>query len=108
MTTAITALSGMNSLTGVGSTTAAQLGSTDATSGASGASFSSVLGGVVDNLSGLQSTANTLAVKAVTGDLTDIHQATLAATRAQVTMELVSAVRNKGVDAFNSIMNMQA
>jgi flagellar hook-basal body complex protein FliE len=103
----ISALSGMNSLTGVGSTTAAQLG-TDATSSTSGSSFSSVLGGVVDNLSGLQSTANTLAVKAVTGDLTDIHQATLAATRAQVTMELVSAVRNKGVEAFNSIMNMQA
>jgi flagellar hook-basal body complex protein FliE len=103
----VSALSGMNSLTGVGSTTAAQLG-TDATSSTSGSSFSSVLGGVVDNLSGLQSTANTLAVKAVTGDLTDIHQATLAATRAQVTMELVSAVRNKGVEAFNSIMNMQA
>ena len=104
--TSITALSGINSLTGVGGTTAAtQLGST---TGASGSSFSSVLGGVVDNLSGLQSTANTLAVKAVTGDLTDIHQATLAATRAQVTMDLVSAVRNKGIDAFNSIMNMQA
>ena len=105
--TSITALSGMNSLTGVGGTTTAtpSLGSTDSTSGSS---FSSVLGGVVDNLSGLQTTANTLAVKAVTGDLTDIHQATLAATRAQVTMDLVSAVRNKGIDAFNSIMNMQA
>ena len=56
----------------------------------------------------LQNTADSLAVKAVTGDLTDIHQATLAATRAQVTMELVSAVRNKGVDAFNEIMRMQA
>ncbi|GAA4749393.1 hypothetical protein GCM10025783_22080 [Amnibacterium soli] len=67
-----------------------------------------MLGGAVDNLSALQSTADTLAVKAVTGDLTDIHQATLAATRAQVTMELVSAVRNKGVDAFNEIMRMQA
>lgn len=112
MTTSITALSGINSLTGLGSTSgitgtsaATQLGGTDSTSGSS---FSSMLGGVVDNLSGLQSTANTLAVKAVTGDLTDIHQATLAATRAQVTMELVSAVRNKGVEAFNSIMNMQA
>ena len=104
--TSITALSGMNSLTGVGGTTATpSLGSIDSTSGSS---FSSVLGGVVDNLSGLQSTANSLAVKAVTGDLTDIHQATLAATRAQVTMDLVSAVRNKGIDAFNSIMNMQA
>ena len=70
--TSITALSGINSLTGVGGTTAAtQLGST---TGASGSSFSSVLGGVVDNLSGLQNTVNTLAVKAVTGDLTDIHQ----------------------------------
>lgn len=104
--TAITALSGINSLTGVGGTTAIQqLGTTDP---ASGSSFGSVLGGVVDNLAGLQSTANTLAVKAVTGDLTDIHQATLAATRAQVTMDLVSAVRNKGIEAFNSIMNMQA
>jgi flagellar hook-basal body complex protein FliE len=104
--TSITALSGVTGLTGVGGTTpATQLGSTD---GTSGASFGSVLGGVVDNLSGLQSTANTLAVRAVTGDLTDIHQATLAATRAQVTMDLVSAVRNKGIEAFNSIMNMQA
>jgi flagellar hook-basal body complex protein FliE len=104
--TSITALSGINSLTGVGGTTATtQLGSPV---GTSGSSFGSVLGGVVDNLAGLQSTANTLAVKAVTGDLTDIHQATLAATRAQVTMDLVSAVRNKGIEAFNSIMNMQA
>ena len=103
----ISPLSGINSLTGVAGTTSTQLG-TGATSGASGTRFSSVLGGAVDNLSSLQSTADTLAVKAVTGDLTDIHQATLAATRAQVTMELVSAVRNKGVDAFNEIMRMQA
>ena len=56
----------------------------------------------------MQGEAKTLAVKAVTGDLTDIHDATIAATRAQVTLELVSAVRNKGVDAFNEIMRMQA
>lgn len=79
-----------------------------ATSGASATNFSSVLGGAVQNLSALQNTADSLAVKAVTGDLTDIHQATLAATRAQVTMELVSAVRNKGVEAFTEIMRMQA
>jgi flagellar hook-basal body complex protein FliE len=103
--TSITALSGINSLTGALGTTATQLGTTTPTSGTS---FSSVLGGVVDNLQDVQSTADTLAVKAVTGDLTDIHQATLAATRAQVTMDLVSAVRNKGIEAFNSIMNMQA
>jgi len=102
MTNSISALSGINSLTGVTGATQAQLPSTD------GSSFGSILGGAVQNLSNLQSTADQLAVKAVTGDLTDIHQATLAATRAQVTMELVSAVRNKGVEAFNEIMRMQA
>ena len=81
---------------------------TPATSAPSGTAFSSVLGGAVQNLSDLQHNADSLAVKAVTGDLTDIHQATLAATRAQVTMELVSAVRNKGVEAFTEIMRMQA
>jgi flagellar hook-basal body complex protein FliE len=105
MTNSISALSGINSLTGITGATQAQLPATD---GTSGASFSSVLGGAVQNLSNLQNSADQLAVKAVTGDLTDIHQATLAATRAQVTMELVSAVRNKGVDAFNEIMRMQA
>jgi flagellar hook-basal body complex protein FliE len=44
----------------------------------------------------------------VTGDLDDIHAATLASMRAQVTLELVAAVRNKGVDAFSEIMRMQA
>ena len=102
--TSISALSGIGGLPALPGTTPTQLG----TSGTSGTSFGSVLGNVVQGLSDQQSTADSLAVKAVTGDLTDIHQATLAATRAQVTMELVSAVRNKGVEAFNEIMRMQA
>ena len=73
-----------------------------------GQGFGTQLAGVVDNLQQLQSTSNELAIKAVTGDLNDIHTATLASTRAQVTLELVAAVRNKGVEAFNEIMRMQA
>jgi flagellar hook-basal body complex protein FliE len=103
MTVAISALGSLSGVSGIQSPALAQ-----PTTGTSGADFGSALGNAVDGLSGLQNTANSLAVKAVTGDLTDIHQATLAATRAQVTMELVSAVRNKGVDAFNEIMRMQA
>lgn len=76
------------------------------TSGSNG--FATALTGAVDNLQSLQSTSNQLAVSAVTGNLDDIHKATIAATRAQITMELVSTVRNKGVDAFNEIMRMQA
>lgn len=73
-----------------------------------GAGFGAALTGALEDLQAMQSTANELSIRAVTGDLTDIHQATLAATRAQVTLELVAAVRNKGVAAFNEIMRMQA
>ena len=70
--------------------------------------FGASLGDALINLQGLQSTSGELTVKAVTGGLEDIHQATIAATRAQVTLELVSTLRIKGVDAFNEIMRMQA
>ncbi|NUU49937.1 flagellar hook-basal body complex protein FliE [Curtobacterium luteum] len=86
---------------------AAGIGTTAAT-GASGDGFAASLGNAVDGLQQLQSDSKTLALKAVTGNLDDIHDATIAATRAQVTLELVAAVRNKGVDAFNEIMRMQA
>ncbi len=75
---------------------------------AGGAAFQGELTGAIDNLQQMQSTSNELSIKAVTGNLDDIHSATLASTRAQVTLELVAAVRNKGVDAFNDIMRMQA
>ncbi|PCN47696.1 flagellar hook-basal body complex protein FliE [Curtobacterium sp. 'Ferrero'] len=91
--------------TGASGTGATGIGATAATSGDG---FAASLAGAVDGLQQLQSDSKTLALKAVTGNLDDIHDATIAATRAQVTLELVAAVRNKGVDAFNEIMRMQA
>ncbi len=88
--------------------TTAATGATSIMPSTDGAGFGTALAGAIDNLQGLQTTANTLAVSAVTGNLNDIHKATLAATRAQVTLEVVAAVRNKGVEAFNEIMRMQA
>ncbi|WP_435415183.1 flagellar hook-basal body complex protein FliE [Ruicaihuangia caeni] len=78
------------------------------TEGASGEGFAAALGRAVDGTQALQAESKTLAIKAVTGELTDIHAATIASSRAQVTLELVAAIRNKGVDAFNEIMRMQA
>lgn len=81
--------------------------------GAPGASgtpgvFASSLSGAMENLQQLQSTSNELAVQAVTGDLQDIHQAMIASSRASVTLDLVVAVRDRSVSAFNEIMRMQA
>lgn len=80
----------------------ATVGSTD------GSGFAAVMGGTIDGLQQVSSESKELAIQAVTGSLDDIHQATIASTRAAVTLELVAAVRNKGVDAFNEIMRMQA
>jgi flagellar hook-basal body complex protein FliE len=98
--TPISAIPSIASLTGVQGTQP---------TGATGASgFANAMSGAVDNLQQLQSTSDTLAIQAVTGSLNDIHTATIAASRAEVTLELAAAVRNKGVDAFNEIMRMQA
>lgn len=100
MTNALTNVSGTSSDVGTSGTSA--------TSATDGSGFAASLGNAVDGLQRLQDDSKTLALKAVTGNLDDIHDATIASTRAQVTLELVAAVRNKGVDAFNEIMRMQA
>ena len=56
----------------------------------------------------LQSTSSALAIKAVTGDLSDVHDYTIASSQAAVAMELTATIRNRAVDAFNEIMRMQA
>ncbi|WP_223628671.1 flagellar hook-basal body complex protein FliE [Microbacterium sp. EST19A] len=81
-------------------------GAVGSTTGAG--AFATSLSGAVENLQQLQSTSNDLAVQAVTGDLQDIHQAMIASARAGVTLDLVVAVRDRSVSAFNEIMRMQA
>lgn len=69
--------------------------------------FATTLTGAVNNLQGKQDVSSALAVKAVTGDLDDIHDYTIAAAEASTTLELTAAIRNKAVDAFNEILRMQ-
>ena len=66
--------------------------------------------GAISALSGIvaPNATDALAVKAVTGTLDNVHDYTIAASEAKVTLELTAAVRNKAVDAFTEIMRMQA
>lgn len=83
-------------------------GDTDAAAGTGGGAFANSMTGAMESLQQLQASSNELAVQAVTGDLQDIHQAMIASSRASVTLDLVVAVRDRSVSAFNEIMRMQA
>jgi flagellar hook-basal body complex protein FliE len=76
--------------------------------GATDGAFASTLASSVDGLQAMQSNSSALAVKAVTGDLADVHDYTIAATESAVALELTAAVRNRAVEAFTEIMRMQA
>jgi len=83
---------------------------TDATAGpsAGGNDFANLLSKGLNAVESAQNKADSLAVQAATGDLTDIHDYTIAATQASLVTELATAIRTKGIDAFNQIMGMQA
>jgi flagellar hook-basal body complex protein FliE len=70
--------------------------------------FASMLAKGINAVQSAQSKADGLAVRAATGDLTDIHDYTIAATQASLVTQLATTIRTKGVDAFNQIMGMQA
>jgi flagellar hook-basal body complex protein FliE len=71
-----------------------------------GADVASSIGDGLRQVEQLDRTASDKAVKAATGDLTDVHDYVIAATQAQLATELTTTVRNKALDAFNDIMRM--
>lgn len=70
--------------------------------------FATAMAQGLEQVQSLQATADTLAVQAATGDLTNVHDYMIAATQAQLATELTVAIRNKAVQAFSEIMRMQA
>jgi flagellar hook-basal body complex protein FliE len=78
-----------------------------ATTGTSSTSFSDLLGNAIDSLDSSQQAATNLSLQAASGNAS-IADVTVASTDADLETQLVTAVRDKAVDAFNSIMDMSA
>ena len=80
-------------------------GATASTAGAGGG-FGDKVAQAMDDLQAVHTTADKTAQLAATGRLTDPSEYMIAATQASLATELTVAVRNKAVEAFNSIMSM--
>jgi flagellar hook-basal body complex protein FliE len=101
MVPAISAISGFAPISPISAAPAAPVSST------SGADFGNALSQGIDSLQQTQSTADNLATKASTGSLSDITDYMVASNEAALATELTTAVRDKAVASFQSIMNMQ-
>jgi flagellar hook-basal body complex protein FliE len=99
------------SSTGTGSIEAADSVGADvsasAATGTRGAQFGDLVTNSLSQLEKLDNAASTKAIQAATGDLTDIQDYVIAATKAQTATELTATIRNKALDAFNEVMRMQ-
>ena len=104
--TAIGAI-GASGVGGVGALTPPTLtqpagSATNGTNGTSGSAFQKGL----DAVSNSMSAADTASAQVATGTATDLHQVTIAATKAQLGVEMTVALRNKAVEAYQEIMRM--
>jgi flagellar hook-basal body complex protein FliE len=81
-----------------------------ATSGASDASpapFSELLTDAVGQVNQLEDQAHTAVEGLMTGTGVDVHQAMIATEKASMAFELALSVRNKAVQAYQSVIGMQ-
>ncbi len=80
-----------------------KLDATQPTQGTSSSPFARAL----DGMQALQDNADGLAAQVASGDVQNIHQFTVAAAKANLAVELTTAIRNKAVEAYQDIMRMQ-
>jgi len=78
----------------------------DPTSGTTGSGFGNALMQALDGVQQTQATADQVAQLAATGNLTNVHDLTIATSEAELATQLTTAVRDKAVAAFNAIMSM--
>jgi flagellar hook-basal body complex protein FliE len=83
------------------------LAPTKSGAGAEAMPFSDLLTDAVNQVSGLESSARAVVGGLMTGSGVDVHQAMIATEKASMAFELVPAVRNKAVQAYQSVMAMQ-
>lgn len=70
-------------------------------------SFGSLFNDAMTKLNNKQSASDAGVQDLVTGDLDNLHNLMIQTTEAQLSLELAIQLRNKGIEAYNELNNMQ-
>ncbi|UCD17469.1 MAG: flagellar hook-basal body complex protein FliE [Candidatus Zixiibacteriota bacterium] len=70
------------------------------------ANFSEVFGKLINSVNSLQQDATQAQRLAATGEIADLHEVMVALEKAGVAMDLLLEIRNKLVDAYQSLIKM--
>lgn len=73
----------------------------------SGASFSEIFNRSLSNVAGSDYADKTTNIGLLTGEIENLHTATMAAERAEIMLNLTVQVRNKVIEGYQEIMRMQ-
>jgi flagellar hook-basal body complex protein FliE len=85
----------------------ADLGQTGSEGAAEGPVFSDILKQALQEVDAAQHTAEQEVRNLMTGESTDMHTAILAVQKADVSFQMMMAVRGKLIDAYREVMRMQ-
>ncbi len=89
-----------NGLAGIDS-----VGSTGKTQSES--SFTDILSDAINSAREAESTAETENAALLTGETDDLHTPLIEAQKAEIALDLAIQIRNKVINAYNQVMNMQ-
>jgi flagellar hook-basal body complex protein FliE len=71
-------------------------------------SFAELLKGAINDVTGLQQERDDLIAAFLRGEPVELHQVMAAAEEASISLELLVEIRNKLVEAYRTVMNIQA
>jgi len=70
-------------------------------------SFSNILNDAIDYIEETEAESNAASEALLTGESDDIHTALIASQKAEIAVSYAVQIRNKMIEAYNDIMNMQ-
>jgi len=97
---AINAVSG--AVSGVGGISASQ-----STAQTSGSGFSNILTDAINDIEQTETEANEANEALLTGESDDLHTAIIAAQKAEIAVSYAVQIRNRVLESYNTVMNMQ-